>query len=74
MSDDDLVTITVQRRYDGDKRRFVSSNGRTCSVLTGRPVKIPRWAARAIRQSEAQRESWRGLMEKLAKSTSAPKS
>lgn len=73
MSDDDLVTITVQRRYEGDKRRFVSSNGRTCSVITGKPVKVPRWAARCIRQSEAQRENWRGLMERLVKGSSAPK-
>ena len=71
--DDELVTITVQRRYDGDKRRFVSVNGKTCSILTGRPVKVPRWAARAVRQSEAQRENWRALMEKLASGAPAPK-
>lgn len=72
-SDDELVTIKVQRRYDGDKRRFVSVNGKTCSILTGRPVKVPRWAARSIRQSEAQRERWRAMMEKLASGAPAPK-
>ena len=72
--DDELVTITVQRRYDGDKRRFVSVNGRQCSILTGQPVKVPRWAARAVRQSEEQRERYRRLVEKLADGSPAPKS
>lgn len=72
--EDELVTITVQRRYDGDKRRFVSVNGKTCSILTGKPVKVPRWAARAVRQSEEQRERYRRLVEKLASGAPTPKS
>ena len=72
-NDDELVTIVVQRRYDGDKRRFVSVNGKQCSILTGVPVKVPRWAARAVRQSEEQRESYRKLTEKLASGAAVPK-
>lgn len=70
---EELVTIVVQRRYEGDKRRFVSMNGQQCSVLTGVPVQIPRWAARLIRQSEEQREANRKMIAKLSQGAPAPK-
>ena len=64
---EELVTITVNRRYEKDNRRYVCVNGRKCSILTGVPVKVPRWAARAIRQGDEQRDANRKMTAKLQK-------
>lgn len=63
----DTVTMTVQRRYEKDARRYVCVNGEACSIATGKPGEIPRKMARVIRQSEDQREANRKLTEKLNK-------
>ena len=71
-SEKDMVTITVQKRYPNDKRRFISINGKMCSVKTGVPVKMPRAMARIIRQSEAQKASYDALIDKLKGRVAAP--
>lgn len=71
--DEELVTITVNRRYEKDNRRYVCVNGRKCSILTGVPVRVPRWAARAIRQSDEQRDANRKMTAKLQKTAAEMK-
>lgn len=71
--DEELVTITVTRRYEKDNRRYVCVNGRKCSILTGVPIRVPRWAARAIRQSDEQRDANRKMTAKLQKTAAEMK-
>ena len=61
----DTVTVIIPRRYAGDKRRYVSVGGRSMSILTGKPVELPRQVARVLRQSEEQREAYEKLLERL---------
>ena len=61
----DTVTVIIPRRYPGDKRRYVSVGGQAMSILTGKPVELPRAVARVLRQSEEQREAYERLLEKL---------
>lgn len=63
--EDDMVTIVVPRRYEEETRRYISVNGRQCSVKTGVPVRMPRSMARVVRQSIGQHESYRLMVEKL---------
>ena len=62
---ENTVTVIIPRRYPGDKRRFVSVGGHTMSILTGKPVELPRQVARVLRQSEEQREAYERLLERL---------
>lgn len=70
--EDDMVTIVVPRRYEEETRRYISVNGRQCSVKTGVPVRMPRSMARVVRQSIGQHESYRLMVEKLKAMAAKP--
>lgn len=65
------VTITIPKRYKGDKWRYVTLNGVPYRCKVGTPIQVPESVAAIIEQSIAQREYYENLVEKLEKSANA---
>lgn len=63
------VTITIPKRYKGDKVRYVTLNGVPYRCKVGKPIELPESVAAIIQQSIDQRDYYERLVEHLEQSS-----